>query len=49
MVADRNESAYTLRRSGWLFGAGYRELMGTEMVELRVGWAGVDSDFSGGY
>ena len=49
VVADRNESAYTLRRSGWLFGAGYRELMGTEMVELRVGWAGVDSDFSGGY
>ncbi|MBI3204706.1 MAG: DUF4349 domain-containing protein [Myxococcales bacterium] len=48
IVADRNESSYTMRRSGWLFGAGYRELMGAEVVELRVGFGGIEADFSGG-
>lgn len=47
--ADRDSwSEYTQRRNGWLFGAGYRELMGTAMFELRVGWTGIDADFGGG-
>lgn len=50
VLGDRGGySTYTQRREGWMFGAGYRELMGTEMFELRLGYAGVHADFSGGY
>ncbi|MCL4754034.1 MAG: DUF4349 domain-containing protein [Myxococcales bacterium] len=50
VLADRDSfSSYTQRRHGWLFGAGYRELLGTEMFELRLGYAGIDADFSGSY
>lgn len=49
LAARDSGGTYSSRRNGWVVGAGYRELMGTQMFELRLGWAGIQSDFSGGY
>ena len=49
VLADRRDDGYSQRRGGWMVGSGYRELMGTEVVELRVGIGSAESDFSGDY
>ncbi|MFO0564258.1 MAG: DUF4349 domain-containing protein [Polyangiaceae bacterium] len=49
-LASREEpGTYTARRDGWRLGLGYRELMGTEVYLLELGWSAIHSDFSVGY
>ena len=49
VIDERSDWGSSQRRGGLLVGAGYRELMGTSVVELRLGIGGVNSEFSGDY